>query len=140
MPPIANYSTDVPVTRTLGQISGMLVQAGASSVGQHFEDGRVVGVEFAVKTEFGHRPYRLPVRVAGVLQAITGDPDVPKRHQNIVHAERVAWRIAHDWLRAQLALIDAGMATLPEVMFPYAMIGENGATAFEVYQQKQLEQ
>lgn len=136
--PIANYTTSVPVSRSLAQISGMLVEAGASSVGQHFEEGRVVGVEFAVRTEYGPMQYRMPVRVLGVLAALESDTEVPRKSANIVHAERVAWRIAHDWLRAQLALIQAGMATLPEVMFPYAMLGD-GQTAFQTFQQRQLE-
>lgn len=48
---------------------------------------------------------------------------VEKRYLTLEQANRVAWRIAHDWLRAQLAIIDAGMVTLPEVMFPYLIGG-----------------
>jgi len=136
--PIANYSTDVPAVRTIGQIAGMLVTHGASNVTQHIADGQVIGIEFGIDTEFGWRPYRLPVRIEGVHLALNRDPAVSPRQRTEAHAARVAWRIAHDWLRINLALIDAGMASLPEVMFPYTLV--NGQqTAFELYAKKELE-
>lgn len=136
--PIANYSTDVPVSRTLGHVMGMLASAGASSITQHVgDDGQIVGIEFGIKTESGWQGYRMPVRIDGVLATLKSDR-LPPRQQTREHAARVAWRIAHDWLRAQVALIEADMASLPEVMFPYAMLGD-GQTAFQTFQQRQLE-
>lgn len=137
--PIANYSTDVPVSRTLGHVMGMLASAGASSITQHVgEGGAIIGIEFGINTEQGWRGYRMPVRIDGVHAALRADR-LPPRQQTREHAARVAWRIAHDWLRAQVALIEADMATLPEVMFPYALLDRN-TTAFEAFQMRELEQ
>lgn len=136
--PIANYTTDVPVSRTIGHVSGMLVEHNARSFTTIFEDGEHVGVEFGIETEYGPMHYRMPVRIDAVHLALNRDSQVPPRYRERKHAARVAWRIAHDWLRAQLALIDAGMATLPEVMFPYA-VTSNGQTAFAAFERKQLE-
>lgn len=138
--PIANYTTGVPSDRSLSQIEAMLLGAGARTVGRHFNASRrVVGVDFSLETEFGERAFRLPVRVEGVHKALIADPEVSRgKSSSPEQAERVAWRIAHDWLRSQLALIEAGMASLPEVMFPYTLV--NGQdTVYEAYQQKQLE-
>lgn len=136
--PIANYSTDVPVSRTIGHVSGMLVEHGARSFTTIFEDGEHVGVEFGIETEYGYMQYRMPVRISGVHAALQADRLVPASKSTEKHAARVAWRIAHDWLRAQLALIDAGMASLPEVMLPYAMTS-GGVSMFEAFERKQLE-
>lgn len=138
--PIANYTTSVPVSRTLPTITKMLATAGATSITQELgAAGTVTGIQFGIPTEFGWRPYRLPVRVDAVARLLKSEDGLKPSQQTPEHAERVAWRIAHDWLRAQLALIDAGMATLPEVMFPYVMIDAN-RTAYEAYAQKELEQ
>jgi len=58
----------------------------------------------------------------------------------------VAWRVALKWLEAQLALIDAGGATLSEVFFPYLVTGwddqsNTPITAYERYvtTQKEIE-
>ena len=135
---IANYSTDVPVSRTLGHVMGMLAAAGASSITQHVgEDKAIIGIDFAIQTESGWQGYRMPVRIDAVHAVLRADR-LPPRQQTREHAARVAWRIAHDWLRAQIALIEADMASLPEVMFPYARLGD-GQTAFETFQQRQLE-
>ena len=136
--PIANYTTSVPVSRTAPVMTRMLAKAGADAVTTLLKDGAVVGLVFGIVTEHGYRDYRVPVRVEPVLAALAAEPSLPPRHRNVVHAERVAWRIAHDWLRAQLALIEAGMATLDEVMFPYALVGRD-TTAYEAFAQRALE-
>lgn len=120
--PIANYTTSVPASTSVAAISKMLAREGASSVTQDIgKAGTVVGMSFAINTEYGMVEYRLPVRADGVQATLKRDGVAP-RYQLHEHAVRVAWRIAHDWLRAQLALIDAGMVTLPEVMLPYALV------------------
>lgn len=135
---IANYTTSVPVGVSVGHIMKLLTKAGASTVTQEMEPGGViVGVQFGIETEFGWRPFRLPVRIEGVHETLKRDK-VPPRYRTREHAARVAWRIAHDWLRAQLALIDAGMTSLPEVMFPYVMLDAN-TTAYERYAMTQRE-
>lgn len=140
MSPIAGYTTEVTVAASVRKVTDMLAKAGANTITSELnERGLITGMSFGIKTEFGWIPFRLPIRVDGVQATLKRDK-VPPRYQTQEHAARVAWRIAHDWLRAQLALIDAGMTTLPEVMFPYAIVG-NDQTAFEHYvtQQRAIE-
>lgn len=131
--PIANYSTSVGVNQTVAAITKMLVSHGATNVTQDFGPTMTAtGLTFGIQTEYGWMPFRLPVRIAAVHAALTADAVKPSQ-KTPEHAARVAWRIAHDWCRAQLALIDAGMASLPEVFFPYAVVGPNDETAFQHY-------
>jgi S-adenosylmethionine synthetase len=97
-------------------------------------------LSFTVPTGFGERGFELPVRVAGVLRAMQQDHAIPRSKCTQVQASRVAWRVARDWLRAQLALIDAGLAGLDEVMMPY-MLADGGHTTWELYagSQEQIE-
>ena len=38
------------------------------------------------------------------------------------HAERVAWRVIFEWLRAQMTLVASRMVTLDQVMLPYLVV------------------
>jgi hypothetical protein len=139
--PIANYTTQSSVDKTMGEVVGALTRRGVTRISTVFDDqGEPAGLEFTMKTEFGLRDFALPVRVAGVLATLKRDKVQP-RYSTQEHAARVAWAIARDWLRAQSALIDAGLVTLDEVMFPWMVGGKSAQTAFDAYlsQQKAIE-
>jgi hypothetical protein len=135
--PLKDYTTSVPVSRTISQIYGLLVEAGARQIlTEYSEIGTPTGIVFATDTFTGPRQFVLPVnaeRVRIVLQREKAQP----RYTTREHAERVAWRIMKDWVAAQLAIIRTEMVTLDEVMLPY-MRGEGGRTVYELYRDQQL--
>lgn len=140
--PIANYTTQSSVDKTMGEVVGALTRRGVTRISTVFdEQGEPAGLEFTMRTEYGPRDFALPIRTEGVLATLKRDKVQP-RYATPEHAARVAWAIARDWLRAQSAVIDAGLVTLDEVMFPW-MIGGGRApqTAFDAYraQQKAIE-
>lgn len=118
--PIAGHTTNVPVAKSATQIQAMLAKAGVARMTIRYDNGHPTGVDFEKMTEWGPRAFSLPIRPDGVLATLKRDK-VERRYLSPEHAEKVAWRIAHDWLRAQLAIIDAGMTTLDEVMFPWML-------------------
>lgn len=129
--PLLNYTTTVPVNRTLGQVQGLLVEAGARAIMAEYDDvGRVTGLSFAVEMPYGRQGFRLPVHPERVL-AVLKREKVPTRYQDPAHAERVAWRIIKDWTEAQLAIIKTEMVTLDQVMLPY-MTAEDGRSMYEI--------
>jgi len=135
--PLLNYTTEVPVSRTIGQIQGLLVEAGARSIVTNYDEvGRALGVAFVMETANGQRGFTLPVNPARV-EAVLKRQKVPTRYQTQAHAERVAWRIVKDWVEAQVAIIRTEMVTLDQVMLPY-MHGGDGRTVYELYVQEQL--
>jgi hypothetical protein len=134
---LLNYTTGVPVSRTIGQVQGILVEAGARAIMAEYDDGgRVTGMSFSVETPFGQRGYTLPVRTERVLAVLERDRVSPK-YRTPEHAERVAWRILKDWIEAQVALLRTEMVTLDQVMLPY-MHGDDGRTVYELYLDRQL--
>lgn len=135
--PLLNYTTSVPVSRTLSQVHGLLIEAGARAIMTEYdEDRKASGMSFAVQTPFGQQGYTLPVRTERVLAVLVRDGVGPK-YRTPEHAERVGWRILKDWLEAQLALLSTEMVTLDQVMLPY-MRGDDGRTVYELYLDKQL--
>jgi len=130
--PILNYTTSISVEKSMGEVIGALTRRGVTRISTLFSDeGAPSGVAFTMKTDYGFREFELPVRVDGVLKAMTADTKVPRSQCNRQQAARVAWRIAKDWLAAQSALIDAELASLDEVMLPY-MIDNKGRTAYSI--------
>jgi hypothetical protein len=135
---LLNYTTTVPTSRTIGQVQGLLVEAGARQVMTAYDPvGRATGMAFVVETVLGPRHFTLPVRTEAVEAVLKRDRKVPPRLKTPEQAERVAWRIVKDWLEAQLAIIRTEMVTLDQVMLPY-MTNAEGRTVFELYRDQQL--
>lgn len=129
--PIANYTTEKSVDSTVGDVTKALARRGVTRISTVYDDdGQAAGINFLMKTPYGLREFELPVRTEGVLAALRRDGVAP-RYLTRPHAARVAWRIAADWLKAQSALIDAGLAELDEVMLPY-MVADGGVPLYTI--------
>jgi len=140
MPGIKNYSTEISVAKTTGEIIGHLSRRGVRSISTLYDDeGNPEGIGFEMQTDYGRRFFELPVRTDGVFQAMKSNTTVPAKYRTREQAERTAWRIAQDWLEAQSALIDAGLATLDEVMFPYMVGGKDNQSMYQLFRHNQLE-
>ena len=135
--PLLNYTTEVPVARTIGQVQALLVEAGARSIASEYSEvGTPTGMAFVVETAYGLRRFLIPVNSDSVF-AVLAREKVQPRFKTPQHAERVAWRIVKDWLEAQLAIIHTEMVTLDQVMLPY-MSDDSGRTVYELYRDRQL--
>jgi len=130
--PILNYTTSITAIKTAGEVQARLAKHGALSVSTIYNDGQPLGIAFTVETQFGPRDFQLPANAAGV-QATLKRQKVSRSLQTPEQAQRVAWRILKDWVEAQLAIIEAGMVTLDEVMLPY-MVTATGLTLTKAYQ------
>jgi len=121
---ILNYSTEVPVNRTLSQIQGILVSHGAKAIMTNYNDAREPeSLSFIVPSSNGELPFRLPANIKAVEQVMRRDrlPGYKKDGQ----PARVAWRILKDWCEAQMAIIEAEMVSLEEVFLPYLLAKDN---------------
>jgi len=137
-------STDVPVSKSIGEIMGLLVHAGATAINQELEGRKVVGLSFVIPTAAGKIPYKLPVRTDPVFKTLNSRRDkwgqfnqTKMADRDREQAERIAWRQLYWWLKSQLALIDLGMVQAVEVLMPY-MLAADGRTFFETHGPKLL--
>lgn len=140
--PLLNYTTEVPATRSIAEITRVLQEGGASAIMLENGPNRdVVAISFMLVTTFGRIPYRIPSNIPAVILALNaqikaegqrrGPRKIPMRlFNNKEQAERIAWRIAKDWLEAQMALHTIGAAKLEQIMLPFADVG-NGQTFYE---------
>lgn len=140
-----NYSTSVPATRTVGECQQMLAAAGAASVAVHYEGRDPVGLSFQLRTPHGPRAFTLPVNVEGAHRMLVkaskdgklrSDGYRVTKAESREHAATVAWRVIKDWLEANLALIEAEMASLDQVMLPYLHV-DGDRTLWEAYRDRE---
>lgn len=128
---LTNYTTTVPVSRSVTLIQNMLAKAGATCMMLDYENMEPSAVSFRMNYSLGYSvAYKLPCNWRGVLHVMNADPKIPARLKTNDHAKRVAWRTIHDWLRAQLALVAVGSATVDQVMLAYALT-VTGETLYE---------
>ena len=128
---ISNYSTQIDFNKTIGEIQGILAKNGAKKIVVDYnEEGLPSALTFGALLANGQMVFfSLPARPSGVLRAMQED-NVAKKFQTIEQAQRVSWRIIKDWIVAQLALIEAEIAELPEIFLRYA-ITKQGETLYE---------
>src|SRR5262245_37776765 len=111
--PILNYTTKINVERTVAEMQKILAAHGAKSIQIDYSNGMPSSLAFFVETSIGERAFVLPANAEGVLRVMTAQGSkVPPRFITREQAQRIAWRILKDWLAAQMAIIDAGMAGL----------------------------
>lgn len=125
--------TVVPATRSIGEITSMLAEAGATSVNQQYSNGRITGLSFSILTAQGPVSFQIPARTESVAKKLKAQlgPRTKKTDADIaIEAERIAWRQINAWCKAQLAIIDLGMVQTAEVFLPY-LIGQGGRTLWE---------
>jgi hypothetical protein len=97
----------------------LLAAAKASAILREYDDGAPVVTSFRIRTEFGVLTFRLPAKIDGVRAIPERSSKIPRSLRDLAQARRVPWRIVFHWLEEQLALIQAGLATLDQVFLPY---------------------
>lgn len=143
---LKNYTTEVPALKSIGEIQGKLVAAGATDISMRYgSDKQPVAMSFVIKTAHGTLPFRLPANIPAVEKILAGMRARPpetwhhdyEKVMDRIHAQaaRVAWRILRDWVDAQLAIIETEMVQLEEVFLPYMLVKEE-TTLFQVMEGK----
>jgi len=140
--PLLNYTTEIPATKSIAEITRILQEGGASAIMlENGVDREIVAVSFILVTTFGRVPFRIPANIPAVILALNsqireegkkrGPRKIPLRlFNNKEQAERIAWRIAKDWLEAQMAIHTIGSAKLEQIMLPFADAG-NGQSFYD---------
>jgi len=129
---ILNYTSKISSEQSISEIQKILVRKGASKITTDYTDGIPTNLTFVLSIHDNVAFYSLPCRIDGVYKSIgkiknnTIRPWMKTRDQ----AANVAWRILKDWVEAQMALIDAELAELPEVFLPYT-ITRGGETLYQ---------
>lgn len=101
-------------------------------------DGKITAIKFLVDTAIGEVPISLPVRVSAAYEILKQQKKKnPRIKADLEQAERTAWKCLKDWVDAQMALIQLGLANMDEVFMPYIM-DRNGNTLYEIAKERRF--
>lgn len=125
---LKNYTSTVPVSRTIARIEETLASAGVSGISKDYIDGRLHAVCFRILLPTGKdMTVRLPANAEAVYTAMA--KEVRKAHSGTLErireqAERTAWKIMQDWIEVQISLIKLQQADVVQVFLPYIWDGK----------------
>jgi len=136
---LLNYTTEIPAERTIAELQKMLSAHGANAMMTEYDGPHVSAVSFRMKIGEEQRAFKLPCNWKSVHEILK-----PKRERTVWDKEkaakldekrkeqsiRTAWRIIHTWVKAQLALVEVNMVSVPQVFLPYAVM-RDGRTLSE---------
>jgi hypothetical protein len=126
---ILNYTTSIDCEKSISEIQKCLVKNGANKIVTDYEGGMPSAVTFCLNLNGNIVGFSLPANYSGVLTVMENDRKIPRSKCTNEQAQRVAWRIVKDWVIAQCAIIEAGLAKTEEVFLPY-VITKSGETLF----------
>lgn len=126
---ILNYSTTISVQKTCNEIQEILIRNGASKIVFDYENQIPINLTFVANFKGQIAFFSLPCRFGGVLKVMK-QQKVDNRYRNEQQALRTGWRILKDWINAQMAIVEAEMAELPEVFMQYG-VTRNGERLYD---------
>jgi hypothetical protein len=137
---IKNYTSDIPVEKTIAEIQQILAQNGARGIALEYDaSGTIKDIFFKVRLRDKELPFRLPSKPENVYAAVFAGMQYENRlrQERMKKAEAIAWRICKTWLEAQITLINLEQAKLEEVFLPYLVLPGN-TTLFETMERNQF--
>lgn len=131
-PSIFMGTTEIDPAKTIGEISKVLLRAGARQIATDYDAaGLILAVRFSLVIPTCPMPvsFRLPCRTEKLVKLLRND-----RRQ----AERTGWRQVLRWVEAQCAMIDSGLVKPEEVFQPYALIPGTDKTLFQAWEESRM--
>ena len=141
---IKNYTSSVPMERTIARIESVLVQGGARNIRKDYDaDGKISAFYFSVclPGDVKTMTIRLPADVKAVYDVMRAKVKKPRRGTlaNLYsQAERTAWKLLQDWVEIQVAMMSMRQAVFLQVFLPYVWDGKR--TFYEALEQQQFKQ
>ncbi len=124
-----NYTSEVPVERTITRIEQILAKFGARNILKDYGDDReLASLSFTLfhKGTGKNLMIRMPVNVEAVRKVLMSyrkrRPYGGSLERMRQQAGRTAWRLQQDWLEVQLSLIELEQVEALQVFLPYLLI------------------
>jgi hypothetical protein len=126
---LLNYTTKIEAEQTIGEIQRMLSGHGVTAMMTEYDGRNVSAVSFKMVIDGKPMGFKMPCNWRAVKQIFKDELGNTKLNTD-EQAIRTAWRIIHTWVKAQIALVEVNMVTIPQVFLPYAIM-KNGQTLAE---------
>jgi hypothetical protein len=132
---IKNYTSSVPVERSVMLIEHQLSRAGASTISKWYDENKdLAGISFQIVTNGIPMVFRLPAKWKECEKVFVREirrPTPQKTQSAKEQAQRTAWKILYEWVMIQVSLIELQQAEVIEVFLPYYYDPGTDKTFFE---------
>ena len=139
--PLKNYTSTMPVSRSISYIEIKLAQNGAREILKLYnKSGQVTGICFNIPLNGRDMFYKLPAKIAECEKVLIANlsprarPETKKKISQ--QAERTAWKILSDWVEAQMAMIELSQVEILQVFLAYVYDHQKQQTFFEQIKEK----
>lgn len=136
---LKNYTSTVPVERSIMLIEKLLIDAGAININKAVDptSREVSGIVFQINVENKPIVFKLPSKVEQCFKMMWKNVSPRSAHRESVkqntmdQAKRTAWKLLYDWVSRQVSMIQIQQVELMEVFMPYCYDVRNDQTFFE---------
>jgi hypothetical protein len=123
-----NYTSTVPVERTVSRIEQILANAGAGNIIKDYKNGELQALSFTLYHGNTGKmvPIRLPANAEAVEKVLLGEVKRPHKETLLrikQQASRTAWKLMQDWIEVQVSLIELHQVEALQVFLPYIWDG-----------------
>jgi hypothetical protein len=132
---IKNYTSAVPVERTIASIEQELVKIGVTQIVKSYDgEGFPVGIIFSVVMPdqrcFG---FQIPAKIDAALDIIKNIPAYKKKNKEWLKAQsrRTAWKIVLMWVESQVAMIQLSKFDAMQMFMQFAYDPATKKTFYE---------
>ncbi len=117
---IKNYTSSVPVERTISLIEQELIKIGVSHIEKSYENGTPKGIIFSIMIP-QKISFRIPANIESAFEIIKTIPEYKSKSKDWLksQANRTAWRIVYNWVEIQVAMVQLKQADAMQVFLPY---------------------
>lgn len=135
-------TTEISAAKSLGEITAVLVDAGARSIHTLYDAGKPAGLQWSMELYGKLIWFSMPAKIEPVYQTLLKqrkgwqDDDAKARIRET--AERVAWRQLLMWVKVQMQLIRLRMVEYAQVFLPYVQETPDTATVWEVFSRQKF--
>lgn len=144
---IKNFSSSIPIDRTIMTIEKMLANHGVISIHKEYGDFGVPSkIVFVVKEREDTFPVKIPVNVDGMIEAFKQQVKeglLTKKYSEMPwcreQAARTAWRNALDLIEIMLWHVYMRQASMKEVFLPWVYSEKLDSTIYEYLEEKQFD-
>ena len=128
---LKNYTSGVPVWRTIARIEEVLAGAGVAAIQKEYAPGapgRLAALSFSVELhDKRHVKIRLPADTDAVYDTLRKQCKRPHRgtlERLREQADRTAWKLMQDWVEVQISLIQLQKVDFLQVFLSYVWDGK----------------
>ena len=123
-----NYTSSVPISRTISRIEECLAKAGASGIMKEYDNGKLSALCFRLRMPTGKDlAVRLPaneVEVYNVLVKAVKRPRNGTVERLRDQAARTAWKLQQDFVEVQLSMIEMRQTDAMQAFLAYVWDGK----------------